>query len=82
MWQWTCALRAPTTFSVRIKTIRTENAVMDKSNSGLGLLLYTIADYVRTGFRPCAIDDPRERLLVRATSQLCNKGRRDISRYV
>jgi hypothetical protein len=27
----TCALRAPTVFSVRIKAIRTENAVIDKT---------------------------------------------------
>jgi hypothetical protein len=31
--QRTCALRAPTAFSVRIKTIRTENAVMDKTRT-------------------------------------------------
>jgi len=60
-------------FSVRIKTIRTENTVLDKSKDGLGLLLYKIADCVRTGFRPCAIGDPRGRFLVRATSQRCNR---------
>jgi hypothetical protein len=31
-----CALRAPTVFLVRIRTIRTENTVMDKSKGGLG----------------------------------------------
>jgi hypothetical protein len=39
----------------------------DKSNDGFGLSLYKIADCVRTAFRPCAIDDPRGRFLVRAT---------------
>jgi hypothetical protein len=63
-----CALRAPTAFLVRIKTIRTKNAVMIKSNDGLRLFLYKIADCVRMGFHPCAIGDPRGRLLVRATS--------------
>jgi hypothetical protein len=58
----TCALRAPTVFLVRIKTIRTKNTVMDKSNNGLGLFLYKIADCVRTAFRPCAIGDPRGRV--------------------
>jgi hypothetical protein len=38
-----CALRAPTAFSVRIKTIRTENAVMDKNRNGLALILFIIA---------------------------------------
>jgi hypothetical protein len=39
---------------------------MDKSKSGLGLLLYKIVDCARMAFYPCAIDDPRGRLLVRA----------------
>jgi len=30
----TCALRAPTVFSARMKTIRAENTVMDKSKGG------------------------------------------------
>src|SRR5450830_254633 len=45
-----CALRAPTVFLVRIKTIRTKNTVMDKSNSGLELVLYKIVDCVRMCF--------------------------------
>jgi len=45
-----CALLAPTVFLVRIKTIRTKNTVMDKSNSGLELVLYKIADCVRMCF--------------------------------
>jgi len=48
----TCALRAPTVFSVQ----------MD--------------------FHPCAIDDPRGRFLVRATSQLCNNAGLGLSRDV
>jgi hypothetical protein len=31
-----CALRAPTVFSVPIKSIRAENTVMDKDRAGLG----------------------------------------------
>ena len=42
--------RAPTLFLVRIKTIRTKNTVLDKSNNGLGLLLSKIADCVRMCF--------------------------------
>jgi len=30
----------------------------------------------------CAIDDPRGRFFVRARSQLCNNGERDLSRHV
>jgi len=33
-----CALRAPTVFPVRIKTIRTENTVMDKNKDGVEVL--------------------------------------------
>jgi hypothetical protein len=48
------------------KNILTKSTVMDKSNNGLGLFLYKIADCVRTAFRPCAIGDPRGRFFVRA----------------
>jgi hypothetical protein len=37
--QQTCALRAPTVFSGRIKTIRPENTVMDKSKNDMGSFL-------------------------------------------
>jgi hypothetical protein len=70
----TYALRAPTVFSVRIKSIRTENTVLVRSKDGLGLLLSKIADCARMDFHPCAIDDPRGRFFVRATSQRCNNG--------
>jgi hypothetical protein len=70
----TCTLRAPTAFSVRIKSIRTENAVLVKSKDGYGLLLSKVADCARMNFHPCAIGDPRERFFVRATSQRCNNG--------
>jgi hypothetical protein len=60
--------RAPTVFSVRIKTIRTENTVIDKNKDDMGLLLSKITDCVRTAFHACAIDDPRGRFFVRATS--------------
>jgi len=33
-----CALRAPTVFLVRIKTIRTKNTVMDKIRTVLGFI--------------------------------------------
>jgi len=33
-----CALRAPTVFSVWIKTIRTENTAMDKNKDGVAVL--------------------------------------------
>ena len=71
----TCALRATTVFLVRINTIRTRNTVMDKGNNGSGLLLYKIVDCAWMGSYPCAIDDPRGRLLVRATSQPYDSGR-------
>ncbi len=66
-----CALaRANRVFRTDEKRIRTENTVMDRSDNGLGLLqLHKIVDCVRTAFRPCAIDDPRGRLLVRAIVQ-------------
>jgi len=44
-----CALRAPTAFSGRIKTIRPENAVMVNPKQGLRVL-YKIADCVRMCF--------------------------------
>jgi len=72
-----CALRAPTTFSGRTKTIRLENVVMFKSQDGLGLFLYKIVDCARMVFHRCAIGDPRGRLLVRATSQPRNNDGRD-----
>jgi len=76
------ATRANRDFGTDEKRIRTKITVMDKSNNGLGLFLYKIADCVRTAFRACAIGDPRGRFLVCATSQLCNNGGRDLSRYV
>jgi hypothetical protein len=66
------AARANRVFCTDKKRIRTENPVMLKSKDGSGLSLYKIADCLRMAFHPCAIDDPRGRLLVRATSQLCN----------
>jgi hypothetical protein len=47
---------------------------MDKSNNGLALSLYKIADCVRTAFRPCAIGDPRGQVFVRAKPKLGNGG--------
>ena len=49
--QRTCALaRANRVFGTDEKRVRTKNPVMDKSNHGLGLLLYKIADCVRMCF--------------------------------
>ncbi|MFA5915431.1 MAG: hypothetical protein WC830_17940 [Burkholderiales bacterium] len=42
-----CALRAPTVFSVRIKSIRTENTVMDKSKGSVGF--YTTSQLCNNG---------------------------------
>ena len=50
------------------KRIRTENTVTDKSNNDLGWVLFEIADCAWMAFHPCAIGDPRGRLLVRAKS--------------
>jgi hypothetical protein len=62
-----CALCAPTAFSVRIKVIRTENAVTVNSRKGLGF--YPRSSIARgCAFHPCAIDDPRGRAAVRASS--------------
>jgi hypothetical protein len=47
------------------KTVRTKNTVMDKNKDGI-LFLYKIVDCARMGFHPCAIDDPRGRIFVRA----------------
>jgi hypothetical protein len=61
------APRANPVFCADEKRIRTENTVIDKSNNGLGWLLYKIADCVRTASRPRAIGDPRGRDAVRAS---------------
>jgi hypothetical protein len=61
-----CALRAPTAISVRIKSIRTEIAVTGKSEDNASF--YTRSSIAHGWlFHPCAIDDPRGQLLVRAT---------------
>jgi len=73
-----CALRAPTVFLVRKRTIRTKNTVMDKATMAWDCF-YPRSSIARGCVsHPCAIDDPRGRLLVRATSQLCNSGARDL----
>jgi hypothetical protein len=51
-----CAARANRVFSAD------ENTVINKSKNDLTLLLYKIADCVRTAFRPCTIGDSRGRL--------------------
>jgi len=63
-----CALaRANPVLGTDEKRIRTQNTVLDRSNSSLGLFLHTIADCARTAFRACAIGDPRGRDAVRAS---------------
>jgi hypothetical protein len=75
----TCALRAPTVFLGYGKKLPyPKNTVMDKSKGGLGCVLYTIVDCARMAFHPCPIDDPRGRIFVRATSQLCTSGGREL----
>jgi len=41
---------APTVFSVRIKSIRTENTVMGKAKTRSGLIFPEIADFARMAF--------------------------------
>jgi hypothetical protein len=67
------ATRANRDFGTNERRIRAKIMVIDKSNNGLGLFLFKIADCAPTAFRPCAIGDLRGRILVRATSsfQLC-----------
>jgi len=43
------AARANPVFGADEKRIRTKNTVMDKTQNGLGWLLYEIVDCVRTG---------------------------------
>jgi hypothetical protein len=53
-----CALRAPTLFSVRIKIIRTENTVMNKTRTARWL--YTRSPNAHGWlFHPCTVGDPR-----------------------
>ncbi len=71
--QRTCALRAPTAFSARINGIRAENAVTVNSRDLVGF--YPRSSIVHGWLlHPRTIDDPRGRLLVRATSQPPRKG--------
>jgi hypothetical protein len=70
------AARANRVFFADEKRIRKENTVMIKTIREAG-------GYTRSpiacgcAFHPRAIDDPRGRLLVRATSRNCNSGGRD-----
>src|ERR1035437_135976 len=70
-----CALRAPTVFSVRIKSASVQKTRLWIKARAVRGGFYTRSSIVHgCAFHPCAIDDPRGRFLVRATSQLCNKG--------
>jgi hypothetical protein len=75
----TCALRAPTAFSARIKGIRAEKAVTLNPKRTAGVLS-KIADCARMAFHPRAIGDPRGRFAVRATAQLCSNAKRNSTR--
>ncbi len=63
--------RAPTVILLRINTTTAWGCFYPRSSIARGC-----------AFHPCAIDDPRGRFLVRATSMLCNDGGRDLSRHV
>jgi len=69
-----CANRV---FCADEKHIRAENTVLDKNKDSVGF--YTRSPIAcGCAFHPCAMDDPRGRFFVRATSQLCNNGGRDL----
>jgi hypothetical protein len=67
------AARANRVFCTDKKHIRAKDTVMDNTKQDVDVL-HKIVYCVRMAFHPCAIDDPRGRLLVRATSQLRNHG--------
>jgi len=61
----TCALRAPTVFSARMKSVSAQKTRFWLNLERCGAL-YKIVDCARMDFHPCAIDDPRGRFFVRA----------------
>jgi hypothetical protein len=61
----TCALRAPTVLSARMKSVSAQKTRLWLKPGRRGVL-YEIVDGARMDFHPCAIDDPRGRLFVRA----------------
>src|SRR5450759_5105764 len=64
-----------TVFSVRIKSASVQKTRLWIKARAVRGGFYTRSSIVHgCAFHPCAIDDPRGRFLVRATSQLCNKG--------
>ena len=75
------AARANRVFCTDEKRIRTENAVRVNPARSAGFS-YKIADCLRTASRPCAIDDRRGRVFVRAILQLSDDKVRDLSRRV
>jgi hypothetical protein len=66
------ATRANRVFCTDKKRIRTENPVMMKNKDSLGFNTRSLIAH-GYAFHPCAINDPRGRILVRATSQILNK---------
>jgi hypothetical protein len=64
------AARANRVFCADEKRIRAENTVLNKSMDS-AVVSYKILDCARMEFHPRAIEDPRGRLLVRATSGCC-----------
>jgi len=60
------AARANRIFCTDEQRIRAENAVMVNTKQSVKVL-YKIADYAWTAFRPCVIGDPRGRVAVRAS---------------
>jgi hypothetical protein len=70
----TCALRAPTVFLVRMKSASVQETRLWLTPNA-ARRFYTRSSIAHgCAFHPCAIDDPRGRLLVRATSQLRSNG--------
>src|SRR5665647_3445482 len=67
-----CALRAPTVFSVRMKSTSVQKTRL-RLTPNTAWRFYTRSSIARGyAFHPCAIDDPRGRFLVRATAQPYN----------
>src|SRR5674476_1628068 len=77
-----CALRAPTVFSVRIKSASVQKTRLWIKARAVRGGFYTRSSIVHgCAFHPCAIDDPRGRFLVRATPATLQQRGRDCSRH-
>jgi hypothetical protein len=63
--EWTCAPRAPTVLSARMKSVSAQKTRLWLKPERRGVL-YKIVDCARMDFHPCAVGDPRGRFFVRA----------------